>query len=61
MAASAFGAGFGGSVWALVREADAGAFLADWARRYREAHPDEAARAAFFRTGAGPAALDLGG
>ena len=29
-AASAFGAGFGGSVWALVPEADAHAFASDW-------------------------------
>ncbi|AXK47269.1 galactokinase [Brachybacterium saurashtrense] len=34
-AASAFGAGFGGSVWALVPEADADAFAADWMERYR--------------------------
>jgi len=35
-AASAFGAGFGGSVWALVRAADASAFGHAWMRRYRE-------------------------
>ena len=34
-AASSFGAGFGGSVWALVPTADADAFAADWMDRYR--------------------------
>jgi galactokinase len=38
-AASPFGAGFGGAVWALVREADAEAFLADWRNRYTDAFP----------------------
>ncbi|MGP9613532.1 galactokinase family protein [Brachybacterium sp. AOP42-B2-9] len=33
-AASAFGAGFGGSVWALVPTADADGFAADWKERY---------------------------
>jgi galactokinase len=38
-AASAFGAGFGGSVWALVPAADAAAFGETWLRRYRDAFP----------------------
>lgn len=38
-AASAFGAGFGGSVWALVPAEHAGAFGEAWIRRYREAFP----------------------
>ncbi|MEO6221761.1 MAG: galactokinase family protein [Vicinamibacterales bacterium] len=38
-AASAFGAGFGGSVWALVPAADAAAFGDAWLRRYREVFP----------------------
>lgn len=33
-AASAFGAGFGGSVWALVPEADASEFLRGWRHAY---------------------------
>ena len=37
--ASAFGAGFGGSVWALVRSQDADQFAADWAARQRENFP----------------------
>jgi galactokinase len=38
-AASAFGAGFGGSVWALIPAADAAAFGEEWMRRYRAAFP----------------------
>jgi galactokinase len=38
-AASAFGAGFGGSVWALVPASDAPAFGDAWLRRYREIFP----------------------
>ncbi len=34
-AASAFGAGFGGSVWALVPTADADGFAEQWRERYR--------------------------
>jgi galactokinase len=35
-AARSFGAGFGGSVWALVRRDDAGAFAARWVEAYRQ-------------------------
>jgi len=38
-AASSFGAGWGGSVWALVRSPDAGAFLSGWTEAYRARHP----------------------
>jgi galactokinase len=38
-AASSFGAGWGGSVWALVPCADADAFLAGWLRAYVTRHP----------------------
>ena len=58
-AASAFGAGFGGSVWAMVREDEAEAFLENWAARYALAHTAEAAEASFFRTRPGPAAFNL--
>jgi galactokinase len=58
-AASAFGAGFGGSIWALVREDDGAAFLEKWPRRYAAAFASAASRAAFFVTGAGPAAFEL--
>lgn len=56
-AASAFGAGFGGSVWALVNVADADRFLAAWATAYREQFPQHAQSSAFFATAAGPAAF----
>ena len=54
-AASAFGGGFGGAVWALVAERDAAGFLARWADGYRTAFPAQASRAEFFLTGAAPA------
>jgi len=55
VAASAFGAGFGGSVWALVAADRVEDFLAAWQRTYAEHFPEHAARAAFFATAAGPA------
>jgi len=55
-AASAFGAGFGGSVWAMVRAGTAEAFLARWRSDYLDAFPAHRARADFFLTNAGPAA-----
>ncbi len=36
--ASSFGAGFGGSVWALVDNGDAEDFRERWTRQYRETH-----------------------
>ena len=38
-AASAFGAGFGGSVWALIERDRAAAFAERWLDGYREAFP----------------------
>ena len=58
-AATAFGAGFGGSVWALVRCDEAERFLVDWSAQYRGAFPLPAACASFFLSGAGPAAIEL--
>lgn len=55
-AASAFGAGFGGSVWALVDADDAPAFTEAWAAAYRAQFPEPGTRAMFFSTAAGPAA-----
>lgn len=61
IAASAFGAGFGGSVWALVRSRDADEFLQSWERRHRERFSakgpleDES----FFLTAAGPSAIRI--
>lgn len=59
-AASAFGAGFGGSVWALVPTSDAEEFTARWRERYAEEFPSTAKRSEFFVTQAGPAAYLFG-
>jgi galactokinase len=59
-AASAFGAGFGGSVWAWVPTSDADEFTARWRKRYAEEFPSTAKRAEFFVTQAGPAAYLFG-
>jgi galactokinase len=56
-AASAFGAGFGGSVWALVNADGADAFLTSWERGYRRRFRAHAP--VFFTTGAGPGLLRL--
>jgi len=53
-AASAFGAGFGGSVWALVEERGAAGFLGAWSREYGKQFPARIAAAQFFLTKAGP-------
>ena len=58
-AASAFGAGFGGSVWAMVAAGSADEFGQRWADSYRQAHPETAEQASFFLTGAGLAAFAL--
>ena len=55
-AASAFGAGFGGSVWALVRSDGAAAFLQRWHADYLESFPAYRSRADFFLTNPGPPA-----
>lgn len=60
-AASAFGAGFGGSVWALVEEGGAVEFLQAWSAAYAGAHPEAAQQSRFFTTQAGPAAFELSG
>jgi len=59
VAASAFGAGFGGAVWALVRRDEAERFLECWHESYASRFPAPAERAAFFVTTAGPAAMRL--
>lgn len=58
-AASAFGAGFGGSVWALVSRDDAERIRRAWQADYVARFPEHAARAEFFITRAGPAAGKL--
>ena len=59
-AASAFGAGFGGSVWALVPTDDAQDFAVRWLEAYRAEHP-ERARAATSLARPGGAARRLAG
>jgi galactokinase len=59
VAASAFGAGFGGSVWALVRRDDAERFERCWRESYDAHFPEHTDRATFFVTSAGPAAMRL--
>jgi galactokinase len=53
IAASAFGAGFGGSVYALVRSSEVEGFRRRWADEYRRAFPARARNAIFFVTRAG--------
>jgi galactokinase len=56
IAASAFGAGFGGSVWALVPIADATRFADTWRTAYAAEHSRAAAAASFFQTRPAPGA-----
>ena len=58
IAASAFGAGFGGSVWALVERERAAAFLSAWDDEYRARFPGQG-KAEFFLTEAGIPATRL--
>ena len=57
VAASTFGAGFGGSVWALVDCCETSSFLRAWSESYGQRFPQHASASIFFVTGAGPAAL----
>lgn len=52
-AASSFGAGFGGSVWAIVEERIAARFLREWRETYEDQFPEAASQATFwsFRPG----------
>jgi galactokinase len=56
VAASAFGAGFGGSVWAMVPKATAEEFVARWSMAYKAVFPAAAERARFLTTSPGDAA-----
>jgi galactokinase len=58
-AASAFGAGFGGSVWALVSRPQAVEFARLWQESYRQSGHGAAANSLFFVTAAGPPMLRL--
>ena len=59
VAASAFGAGFGGSVWAMVKTDRAKDFESEWAGRYRSRFKISADRSAFFTTRAGPSMIEF--
>ena len=59
VAASAFGAGFGGSVWALVAAGGAEAFLSNWSAAYHRAYPQHETLSGFFLTHPASAALTL--
>ena len=59
IAASAFGAGFGGSVWALVAAGEADGFRAAWEGDYRRRFPAVAASSEFFVTRPGPGLVKL--
>ena len=58
-AASAFGGGFGGSVWALVEKGDAEIFAERWRKVHEQAFPEAGANARFIVTAAGPAAMSI--
>ncbi|HET9065468.1 MAG TPA: galactokinase family protein [Gemmatimonadales bacterium] len=60
MAASAFGAGFGGSVWALVERREAEEFAAAWLAEYRGAFPSHTTAASVFVTDAAAGAHEVG-
>jgi galactokinase len=59
VAASAFGAGFGGSVWALVADAGCREFLDGWHSAYIARFPRHTDTAQFFTTRPGPPAVRL--
>jgi galactokinase len=52
-AASAFGAGFGGAVWAMVPGSAAESFTAAWRAAYAQEFPSRAARSRFLLTAPG--------
>ena len=58
-AASAFGAGFGGSVWALVESHRAQEFAVAWMHAYSQLHHAAAQRAEMIVTLPGPGAMQL--
>ena len=58
-AASAFGAGFGGSVWAMVPLSDAERFATRWRERYLRTHGSASHRSQFFTTRPSSPAFEL--
>lgn len=61
VAASAQGAGFGGSVWALVADQEVETFRQQWAAAYRQTFPDHADSSSFFASRPGPPATQVAG
>ena len=59
VAASSFGAGFGGSVWAMVSTPNLNSFVCDWQAGYLTMFPDHAKRAQFFKAFPGPPAIQI--
>jgi galactokinase len=59
IAASAFGAGFGGAVWAMVTSEGAEDFIAKWRNSYHLRFPNLVKGSNFFFAGTGPAAFRL--
>ena len=59
VAASAFGAGFGGAVWALVEKAHANAFIRRWQENYNSEFHIQSRNASFFTTTLGLPASEL--
>jgi galactokinase len=59
LAASAFGAGFGGAVWALVEKAESGAFIRRWKDSYEQAFPELRDRSSFFAATLGQPAMEM--
>lgn len=58
-AASAFGAGFGGAVWAMVETSTADAFLEGWRADYVEAFPERSAKSQWLVTRPGGPAREV--
>lgn len=59
IAASAFGAGFGGSVWTLVEKESARDFINRLRNNYSILYPQSSKNSEFFIANAGPAAFNL--
>ena len=57
LASSAFGAGFGGSVYALVKKSDAEIFLGEWRKTYLKKFPQHFEQSEFFVTNASESKL----
>lgn len=59
LAASAFGAGFGGSVWAMIHTGRAEEFRLSWASQYHQRFPARADASCFFIARPGPGLIQL--